>query len=186
MWRLARNLLDLRPAGQCGPNFSFWWATDVPNDPDSSGTSEELQSFVATFSSRAIPFLGTLFGAPPQELDVLAPGLWTVAPCLLPSAGAGVGNPTFCFLGGTSFSSPLTAGVAALMLEKDPALTQAGVENFMKTTPLAMAGNDGRAVPVPIGTPNPTQWDTTCVAGLACDPVGAGLLQADAALAAVP
>ena len=168
------------------PNTNFWWTRDVPNDPDGSGTSEEQQSYVTTFSSRAIPALGTALGTDPQQLDVLAPGQFTVAPCLLPSAGAGVGNPTFCFWSGTSFSSPLTAGVAALMLEKNSSLTQANVETIMKATALTMAGNDGRAVPVPIGTPNPTTWDTTCVFGLACDPVGAGLLQADSALAATP
>ncbi len=168
------------------PNGSFWWTRDVPNDPDGSGTSEEQQSFVTGFSSRAIPALGIALGVGPQELDVLAPGQFTVAPCLLPSAGAGVGNPGFCFWSGTSFSSPLTAGVAALMLEKNPALTQANVEAIMKANALAMAGNDGRAVPVPFGAMNPMNWDTTCVGGLACDPVGAGLLQADAALAATP
>jgi subtilisin family serine protease len=173
------------------PNpFTFWWTLDVANDPDTdppgTGNSEEQQSFVTTFSSRAIPALGTAFGVEPQELDVLAPGLWTVAPCILPSAGAGAGTPTFCFWAGTSFSSPLTAGVAALMLDKNPSLAQADVESILKSTALSMTSNDGRAVPFNIGTPNPTTWDTTCVSGLACDPVGSGLVQADAALAAVP
>jgi subtilisin family serine protease len=166
---------------------SFWWTLDVPNDPDGSFPgSEEAQSFVATFSSRAIPALGTAFGIEPQELDVLAPGFFTVAPCLLPGAGGGTGNATFCFWTGTSFSSPLTAGVAALILEKNSGLVQADVESILKSTALPMAANDGRTVFVPVGTPNPTNWDTTCVAGLACDPVGAGLVQADAALAATP
>jgi len=173
-------LPTVRPA----PDTTFWWTRDVSNDPDGSGTSEELQAFVTTFSSRAIPQVGIARGTDPQELDVLARGLWTVAPCLF--SGAGLGNATFCFWAGTSFSSPLTAGVAALMLEKNSTLTQADVESLMKSTALAMAAADGRTVPVPIGTPNPTTWDTTCVSGLACDPVGAGLLQADAALAATP
>ena len=164
---------------------AFWRTRDVGNDPDGSGTSEELQSFVTTFSSRAIPQLGIDRGTDPQELDVLAPGAATVAPCLLP--GVGLGNATFCFWFGTSFSTPLTAGVAALMLEKNSSLTQADVESIMKATALTMAGVDGRAVPVPVATTNPTLWDTTCgPSALACDPVGAGLLQADAALAAVP
>ena len=168
---------------------AFWWTRDVGNDPDGSGTSEELQSFVTTFSGRAIPQLGIDRGVGPQELDVLAPGLWTVAPCLLPGASrfGDVSNASFCFWSGTSFSSPLTAGVAALLLEKNGGLTQADVESILKASALSMAGNDGRAVPVPVGTTNPTTWDTSCgPSALACDPVGAGLLQADAALAAVP
>lgn len=68
---------------------AFWWVLDVDNDPDGTGTSEEQQSFVTPFSSRAIPALGTFFGVDPQELDVLAPGLLTVAPCLLPGVGGG-------------------------------------------------------------------------------------------------
>jgi subtilisin family serine protease len=166
---------------------AFWRVIDVDNDPDGSGTSEELQSFVTTFSGRAIPALGIARGTDPQELDVLAPGAATVAPCLLPGVGSGVGNAAFCFWFGTSFSTPLTAGVAALMLEKNPTLTQADVEAIMKATALPMLGDDSRAVPVPLVTTNPTTWDTSCgPSALACDPVGAGLLQADDALAAVP
>ncbi len=134
---------------------------------------------MTTFSSRAIPARSLPFGVEAQELDVLAPGQFTVAPCILPFAGSGAGTPVFCFWSGTSFSSPLTAGVAALMVGKNPSLTQADVESIMKANALPMSGNDGRMV----GT-GTISWDTTCGI-LACDPVGAGLLQADAALAAV-
>ena len=165
---------------------SFWWLSDVDNDPDGSGTSEEQQSYVASFSSRAIPQRGTDFGIDPQELDVLAPGRFTVAPCLLPSVGAAVGNPTFCFWSGTSFSSPLTAGVAALVVEKNGSLTQADVEAIFKSTALPMNANDSRADVLEFSGSFVTHsWDTAC-GGLDCDPVGSGLLQADGALAAVP
>jgi subtilisin family serine protease len=161
---------------------SWWWTEDVPNDPDGSGPSEETQSFVAVFSSRAIQL--PRFGVEPQQLDVLAPGNWTVAPF-----GHGP-NAGFFFLLGTSFSSPLTAGVAALMLEKNPTLTQAQVESIMKSTALPMNANDSRPNvndPFLFGGVVTIGWDTMCSsAALPCDPVGAGLLQADAALAAVP
>lgn len=163
---------------------AFWILLDVGNDPDGRrSTLEADESFVTPFSSRAIPALSVPFGVEPQELDVLAPGALTVAPCLLPGAGGGDGNATFCFWFGTSFSSPLTAGVAALILEKYGSIGQAEVESILKSTALPLAANDSRAVPVPIGTTNPTMWDTTCVGGFECDPVGAGLVQADAALA---
>ncbi|MBI1733249.1 MAG: S8 family serine peptidase [Gammaproteobacteria bacterium] len=161
---------------------SFWRSVDVPNDPDGTGDSEEQNAFIATFSSRAIPSLGTGFGIDPQELDVVAPGQFTVAPCRL--AGVGGGNETFCFWSGTSFSSPLTAGVAALIVGKNPALDQAAVEGIMKSTTLPMSGDDSRIIPVPI-IAGEGSWDTDCN-GEPCDPVGAGFLQADAALEATP
>lgn len=178
---------QFRPISDGVPNTAFWWTQDVGNDPDGTGTSEEQQSYVTFFSSRAIPELGTNFGIDEQELDVLAPGIWTVAP------GDHGPNATFFFWAGTSFSSPLTAGVAALMLEKDSSLEQADVEMAMKSTALSMDANDSRSdVLEPfissseLGTPGiySPSWDTDCE-GLTCDPVGAGLLQADAALDSV-
>ncbi|MFQ5875325.1 MAG: S8 family serine peptidase [Dehalococcoidia bacterium] len=165
-------------------NRNFWRASDVGNDPDGTGVSEEEQSYVTFFSSRARPDLGTAFGIEPQELDVLAPGLWTVAPCII----QGVGRAGFCFWGGTSFSSPLTAGVAALILEKNSGLSQGDVESILKFNALGMDGIDSRFgvfEPFIFGGFYDPSWDTDC-SGLACDPVGAGLVQADAALAAVP
>lgn len=174
---------QFKPTGAGGaPNFAFWWTQDVPNDPDGSGPSEETQSFVAEFSGRARPDRSVPFGVPAQELDVLAPGNWTVAPY-----GHGP-NAGFFFLTGTSFSSPLTAGVAALMLEKNPSLTQADVESILKSTALPMAATDSRPGVVEInGVVFTASWDTTCgPAAMPCNAVGSGLLQADAALAAVP
>jgi subtilisin family serine protease len=157
------------------PNVNFWWRLDVLNDPDGSGDSEETQAYIADFSSRAIPSMG-------QELDVVAPGVWTVAPA---SKGA---TPGLYFVSGTSFSTPLTAGVAALMLEKNPALAQATVESILKATALPMASNDGRLdvlEPFLYGNYFDPSWDDDCN-GTPCDPVGAGLVQADAALTATP
>ena len=168
------------PASGGAPNTAFWWTRDVPNDPDGSGPLESTESFVATFSSRAIPARSVPFGVPPQELDVLAPGNWTVAP------GGNQGNAAFFFWTGTSFSSPLTAGVAALLLEKNNNLTQSQVEAILKSTALPLSPNDARVGILEInGVLVTVSWDTNC-RGQLCDPVGAGLVQADAALNAVP
>jgi subtilisin family serine protease len=166
---------QFQPGTPMAPNLGYWWKLDAPNDPDGSGTSEEIQSFIADFSSRAILDWG-------QELDVVAPGYWTVAP------GTKGATPGIYYVSGTSFSTPLTAGVAALMMEKNPALTQATVESILKSTALPMASTDSRTGVIDAFTTgtiiNPS-WDDDCN-GKACDAVGAGLVQADAALAATP
>lgn len=164
------------------PNGRFWWTQDVGNDPDGAGTPESDVAYVPDFSSRAIPTLGLAYGTDPQELDVLAPGVWTVAP------GSHGPNAGLFYWAGTSFSTPLTAGVTALMLEKNPALTQATVESILKSTALPMAADDGRLnvlEPFLVGGFFDPEWDSDC-SGSPCDPVGAGLLQADAALATTP
>jgi hypothetical protein len=74
------------------------------------------------------------------------------------------------------------------MLEKNPALTQATVESILKSSALPMASTDSRTGvldPFITGTAINPDWDTDCN-GKTCDPVGAGLLQADAALAGTP
>ena len=164
------------------PNGGFWWNLDVGNDPDGTGTSESEVAYVPDFSSRAVPSLGEAFGTDPQELDVLAPGIWTVAP------GSHGPNAGYFYWAGTSFSTPLTAGVAALMLEKNPNLTQATVESILRATALEMAPDGGRLnvlEPFLVGGFYDPHWDSDCD-GEPCDPVGAGLLQADAALDATP
>ncbi len=162
------------------PNLAFWWTQDVGNDPDGAGMSEAAESFVATFSSRAIPARSVPFGVDPQQLDVLAPGNWTVAP------GGIQAQSALFFWSGTSFSAPLTAGVVALMLEKNSGLNQAQVEAILKATALPLAVNDARVGIIEInGVFTTVAWDTNC-RGMACDPVGAGLIQADSALNATP
>lgn len=173
-----RQFVPISPGGV--PNVAFWWTRDVGNDPDGSGMSEAAESFVASFSSRAIPSLSQPFGVEPQQLDVLAPGNWTVAP------GGHQGTSAFFFWTGTSFSSPLTAGVIALMLEKNPHLNQAQAEAILKATALPLPANGARVGVIEInGVMVTYAWDTHC-AGRPCDAVGAGLVQADAALAATP
>ncbi len=166
---------QFRPGTPTSPNFGFWWNQDLGFDPDpASGPAEESEAFVAGFSSRAILAQG-------QQLDVLAPGQWTVAP------GGHGPNAGYFFWSGTSFSAPLTAGISALMLEKNPTLNQSRVESILKSTTRPMSANDSRPDVLSgfdgmVGT---ISWDTDC-GGAPCDPVGAGLVQADTALAATP
>jgi subtilisin family serine protease len=170
---------QFRPLSNEVPNFGFWILQDVGFDPDpaAGAPAEESEAYVANFSSRAIAGLPLAFQ---QELDVLAPGDYILAPF-----GFGP-KARYIFFGGTSASSPLTAGVAALMLEKNPALTQAEVEAIMKSTARPMNAVDSRpGVLFPGFGEITVSWDDDCF-GWSCDPVGAGLLQADAAVDAVP
>jgi len=137
--------------------------------------------YIVDFSSRELPD-----GL--QQLDVTAPGVLIRGPFAgfpgynhLPWWAQGIGdlvsvaNPgNFFYVSGTSMSSPHVAGVAALMVEHDPSLTQAQVEACLKSTalPIETPGEGGSV------RTGPQFWDA--------DATGAGLVQADAAIAALP
>jgi subtilisin family serine protease len=169
---------QFRPGTIAEPDFEFWWTQDVAFDPDPRRPpQEESEAWITPFSSRAIVSSG-------QELDVVAPGFNVVVPF---GAVPSIPGLAWSFAAGTSFSSPLTAGVAALILQKNPALRQADVESILKSTALPMSAVDSRSGILFGfgGFEDSRSWDVDC-GGLACDPVGAGLLQADGALAATP
>jgi subtilisin family serine protease len=143
----------------------------------------------------------------PQDLDVLAPGSWVRGPypgdgnyAHLPWWSRGIGdilglNPgNFYYVGGTSMATPHVASVAALVLQKNPGLVQTDVEAILESSALPLAPTGSQQVWDPFhvdadgnSAPGfyPVPWDTDCD-GVACDAVGAGLLQADAAVAATP
>lgn len=176
-----------------GPRYRMWWLQDnTPILPVGSGDVADPTSvddvYVSDFSSRQLAG---------QELDVLAPGSWVRGPfpgdpgfSHLPwwsngkSALIGKNPGNFYYAGGTSMATPHVASVAALMLEKDPTLTQSGIENILRTTALTIPDSGSKAIWDNTVAATIT-WDTTCGTS-ACDPVGAGLIQADAALAATP
>jgi subtilisin family serine protease len=139
----------------------------------------------------ALPF--SAWELPGQDLDVLAPGYAVPVPG--PLGGGGIGQVDYAFANGTSFASPHVAGIAALMLQKNPGLTAAQIEEILENT----------AFPVPPGCANvivdvhgPGHWWSfrwTDIANILffnittcwdASQVGHGLVQADAALAATP
>jgi len=133
-----------------------WWRT---TDVLETGAAN---FYIASFSSRA---------KPGQDLDVAAPGSWVIGPYQKN------GQISYYYLGGTSMASPHVAGIVALMAQKDPALTAANAEVILT----------GAAIPLPAGCRSvnngygavvPFCWDA--------DATGAGLITADAALAATP
>lgn len=177
--------------------YRMWWLQDggALTPPLFANTGEVVDPtmagdvYVTDFSSRELAG---------QELDVLAPGSWVRGPfpglpgySHLPwwSKGIGdlvsVGNPgNFFYAGGTSMAAPHVTSAAALLLEKDPSLTQAQVESILKSTALTIPDDDSRTIldNTAVAT---ISWDTDCE-GTPCDPVGAGLLQVDAAVNSIP
>jgi subtilisin family serine protease len=138
---------------------NFWFACDVaePTNP--------ADFYITDFSSRQLTG---------QDLDVAAPGSWVVGPFQLQR-----GQASYFFLGGTSMAAPHVTGTIALMLEKNPNLTEAQAESII----------EGSAIPLPAGcrsvilTPGGTEAEEICWGANA---TGAGLLDAAAAVAATP
>jgi subtilisin family serine protease len=160
------------------PTLIEWILNDVAeNDPS--------QHLVAPFSSWEFPG---------QDLDVLAPG----APIPGPFSQGALADYTF--FGGTSVACPHVAGIAALMLQKNPGLTAAQIEEILENTALPLSPgcrNVRVASPPGPGAP-PGHWyswrwrDLVNVFLFNADfcwnesAAGHGLVQADAALAATP
>jgi subtilisin family serine protease len=170
------------------PRYRLWWLQDATygfNDvaEDPSDLANEI--YIAEWSSREKVEDG-------QQLDVVAPGTWVRGPypgvpgyAHLPWWSSGLGwlagwNPgNFYYLGGTSMSAPHVTAVAAQMLEKNPELDQGQIESILKTSALNIpAGSMDIFDLVPEQGWYTYSWGT--------DATGSGLVQADAALAAVP
>ena len=154
-----------------------FWTQDVPED------DSVAQSYISDFSARERP---DLWPETDQNIDVVAPGSWVVGPYPYSKVpwwanSAGAGASQYYFVGGTSMASPHVAGVAALLLEKDPSLMQADVESILTATadPLPFAGAQFVADPG-LGL-TIVEWGFDGFGA-----VGAGLVQADAALDALP
>ena len=85
----------------------------------------------------------------------------------------------YYYLGGTSMATPHVAGIIALMMDKDPSLNSLFIENCLETTALPIPAPYTVYVVDPFeGTFVPMTWNT--------DATGCGMVQADAALLAIP
>lgn len=135
----------------------WWYALDVTEPTNPD------HFYIVDFSSRELSG---------QDLDVTAPGSWVVGPYQLQS-----GKISYYYLGGTSMASPHVAGIAALMAEKCSTLTAAQAEAILETTAIYLAPGC-RTVWTPYGSTEEFCWGA--------DATGAGLVDADAALAATP
>lgn len=173
------------------PRYRMWWLKDsdhvpplLPGSGDVADPTVASDIYVSDFSSRELP---------EQELDVLAPGSWVRGPFAgtpgynhLPWWSKGIGDlvgrnaGNFYYVGGTSMAAPHTSGVAALLMQKNPSLTQAQVEHILRSTALPLSTSGSRAI-FDFDHAATITWDTDCD-GTPCDAVGSGVLQADDAL----
>jgi subtilisin family serine protease len=139
-------------------NTRNWWIADDVRDP-----TRASDFYIASFSSRE---------KAGQDLDVAAPGVYTVGPYQLQS-----GQLSYFFLSGTSMATPHVSGIAALMLQKNPSLNAAEVEAILENSAIPIAPGC-RTVSTPTGGTSTVCWGA--------DATGAGLTTAAAALAATP
>ena len=169
------------------PRYRLWWLQDPThgfNNVTENPSDLASQVYITNWSSRE---------KIDQQLDVVAPGSWVRGPypggpgySHLPWWSSGLGwlagsNPgNFYYLGGTSMAAPHVTGVAAQMLEKNSELDQGQVESILKTTALNIPAGS-----MDIFDLSPTVgwgWHTY---SWGTNATGLGLVQADAALAAV-
>lgn len=139
-------------------NPGNWWNADDVADPTTT-----TDFHIADFSSRALPG---------QDLDVAAPGSWVVGPYQTQS-----GNTSYFYLSGTSMASPHVAGIAALVMQKNPTLVQADVEDILESAALPMAAGCA-LLSQPSGPAVQTCWGV--------DATGSGLITAANALSLTP
>ncbi|MFL5577057.1 MAG: S8 family peptidase [Gemmatimonadaceae bacterium] len=139
---------------------TWWYALDVPDPTDPS------DFFIASFSSRA---------KAGQDLDVAAPGVQVFGPYQTNS-----GHLAYHFLSGTSMATPHVSGVTALLAEKDPALTASQAETILESSAVPLPPGCRTGIRSTLNAPPTTTrcWDA--------DATGAGIVQADAALADTP
>ena len=137
-------------------NVNNWWYADDVADP-----TKASDFYIADFSSRQ---------KAGQQLDVAAPGSWTVGPYQVNS-----GQLSYFYLSGTSMATPHVAGIVALMCQKKPSLTAAAAESILKSSAIALPPGS-RTVALPGGATEVQTWGS--------DATGAGLVTADGALKA--
>ncbi|OGN76504.1 MAG: Subtilisin DY [Chloroflexi bacterium GWB2_49_20] len=136
-------------------NRAWWYNRNVP-DP-----TNMANYYITDFSSRELAG---------QDLDVAAPGSWVVGPYQVNS-----GQTSYYFLGGTSMASPHVAGIVALMAQKNSGLTAFQAEAILEGSAISLPAGS-RTIYNPDGTSSVVSW--------LADATGAGLVTADAALAA--
>lgn len=141
--------------GQWTSPATSWPFSDVPDptNPD--------DFYIADFSSRQLSG---------QDLDVVAPGAWIIGPYQFNAGQITYGMPS-----GTSMAAPHVTGIVALMLQKQPTLSQARVEAILEDAAIPIAPGSRQIIDPNVGMIT-ISWGA--------DATGKGLIIADRALLA--
>jgi subtilisin family serine protease len=174
--------------------YRLWWLQDTTYgyrdifDPTSIN-----EVYITYWSSRELTG---------QELDIVAPGSWIRGTYTWSQGYNHIpwwakGEPpwthiegiskskNFWYVGGTSFSAPTVSAIAAMMLEKNPTLSQSQVETILKNTAMTIPPDSMTVFDLYDWTTDefyPGFYTYTWTN----DATGEGLVQADLALLSTP
>jgi thermitase len=128
---VLKTAIDSTVSGRNGLGIPIFWAVSNRKEPISVDKVCSLDTVIAVGrSNRQGAPDGSAFG---PELDFLAPGRLVFGPT------EGVDN---VFDSGTSFATPLAAGVAALVMALNPGLKAQAVREHLRATCIKSNGND--------------------------------------------
>jgi len=103
-----------RPSPFNSGSWGTYWPNDFPNDPIRNDPTANNPVGMAAFSSRGPTSDGR------YKPDISAPGTYvasTKSSAMSGACGWGDINTNYCYMGGTSMATPLTAGATALVRE---------------------------------------------------------------------
>lgn len=133
LWR--HGLIVTVAAGNSGPNYNTVTSPGTSRNVITVGAVDDKRTVdinddvIASFSGRGSLYL--------NKPDIVAPGVKIVSTASgnVPiGADESMANKSYRIASGTSMATPMVAGAAALLLEKNPNLTNAQIKHILKST----------------------------------------------------
>src|SRR5579859_1015827 len=128
-YALAHNVLVVAAAGNCGVISARCGSVNEPQYP---GAYPESFAVAATDPND----VRASFSNANSYVAVAAPGvrIWSTVPTYPTTLSRSTGLTTYAAFSGTSQASPFVAGLAALLLSREPTLTPAQLADRLRTT----------------------------------------------------